>query len=806
MNPEPLYGSTQASPAAAAPVRSSRLESIAFYILIITVILAPLAFLPTPYIVIDAVKTTLIAIGTLVTAILYGALAYKERTLTLPSRGIFWTGAVVVLSIIISSFTSIHLSKSFFGQGFELTTASFTLILFLAGLAVFTAVFRKSERVSVIYLGMTVPFILLAILHAARLLIGPSFISLGVLSGVTSTLVGSWYDLATYALLVAFIAAPALIFLPLSRRIRIIYWVLLVVSFVAAFIINSSLVWTMGALSFLALAITTSIVRGRSGVGGFSSLLKRIAWLPTLLFIISGILAIWGTSIAGPTIEKLNASYTTLSLPWQLTMDVDAGAIKNYPLFGVGPNHFGKAYLAYKPAVINSTYAWNVEFNYAFSLLSTFVATQGIVGSIAWALFLIFLAIGAVRALRRLPSDSHARFAIVSSSFAALFLWAMSAFSVPSHTVWFFTFIVTAISAGSIVTYGIIPPFAIAPRPGQKSRGVLSVVTVALVVVAVLWGVVYVKDSTALAYFGSGVKSLTVSGDPEAADASFARANSLNSSDVYLQARAEAGLSLAGKLASTIRQDAPASTTQATISNISGVINKSIAFSQSAINYDPTNYYNYVSEARVSEFAANIRMDKAYDNVIASYTEAINRNPLNPTLYLNLAQFQASQNKLDDALKTLGIALQVKNNYLDAIFLLSQVTAAQGNLRDAIIAATVATQLNPQSSILFFQLGLLQYNNKDYAAAAKALDTAVKIQPDYANAQYFLGLSYARLNDLQSAIAQFKRLAETNPENQEVAFILTNLQAGKSPFADAKPPVTPTPEKRSSLPIKENKK
>ncbi len=138
--------------------------------------------------------------------------------------------------------------------------------------------------------------------------------------------------------------------------------------------------------------------------------------------------------------------------------------------------------------------------------------------------------------------------------------------------------------------------------------------------------------------------------------------------------------------------------------------------------------------------------------------------------------------------------------------MLSQVTAAQGNLKDAIIAAQVATELNPQQSILFFQLGLLHYNNKDYVAAAKALETALTLQLDYANAQYFLGLSYVRLNNISGAIEQFNKLAQSNPDNQEVAFILSNLRAGRSPFADAKPPVTPTPEKRSSLPIKEKKR
>jgi tetratricopeptide (TPR) repeat protein len=118
----------------------------------------------------------------------------------------------------------------------------------------------------------------------------------------------------------------------------------------------------------------------------------------------------------------------------------------------------------------------------------------------------------------------------------------------------------------------------------------------------------------------------------------------------------------------------------------------------------------------------------------------------------------------------------------------------------------MAISINTQSPLLYFQLGLLQYTDKDYASAAKSLESAVALQPDYANAKYFLGLSYARLGENQKAVEQFKKLAETNPENQEISFILTNLEAGKSPFADAKPPVTPNPEKRSSLPVKEKNK
>lgn len=785
---------------------SSSLESTAFYVLLATVILAPLAFFPTPYIIIDAVKTVLIAVGTIISAILYAIISYKERSVVLPPRSIVWTSVLVVISLAISSYLSINMGKSIFGQGFEINTVSFILVLFLAGLITFIALQRKIERATVLYIGIAVPFIILAIIHGARLLLGPSFMSLGVLSSLTSTLVGTWFDLGLYSIIIAMVSLSAIVFLPLSRLIKFVYWVLLLVGLAVALLVNNSSAWLVAGIVLFGFTIVTSITRSKDIDGGSRSFFKRIAWFPLLLCVIAVLLSWKGTTVVGPTIAKLDVSYNALVLPWQLTLDVDTGVIKDRPLFGVGPNNFSQAYIAYKPIAINSTNVWSAEFSYAFSLFATFIATQGVFGIITWLLFFVFLGILWVRVLRNIPNDSHARFIITSSVSVSVFLWIMAMVSVTSHSILLFMFIMTAIGLSAGVKYSLLSPYTLEPRIGSYSSKLLSVVILLLVVVGVVWGSVYVKDVSALGYFGSGVKALNIDGDPIMADTLFSKAQKLNNSDIYLRARAEAGISQANKLMATVTATTPASTSQAIAVQVVEIINSSIKYAQAAILNDPNNYYNYVSEARVSEIATGIRMEKAYENAVNSYTNAIRANPLNPSLYLNLAQLQASQNKLDDARKTIGAALQVKNNYLEAIFLLSQIEAARGNLADAIIAAKVAVEINSQNPVLLFQLGLLHYNNKEYADAAKSLEATLKIQPEYANAQYFLGLSYVRLNKMDDAITQFINLAKTNPDNQEIAFILENLQSGNSPFADAKPPVTPTPEKRSSLPIKEKKK
>lgn len=783
---------------------SGGLESWAFYVLLATVILAPLAFLPTPYIALDTVKTAVISLGTIISAILYGVLAYQKRSISLPPRGVLWASMAVVASIVLSSAFSVHAGKSFFGQGFELATGSFTLVMFVAALVVFAAIRERIERVTMLYVGMIAAFLGLAVFHVLRVVFGQDFANLNALSSLVGTILGNWFDLAIYAGIVGIIVVSALVLLPLSRRMRIVYYVLLAIALIVAIFVNSAFSWVSLMLVFAASALYLTI-RNYSG-GGVVAFLRSVAWIPLLAAVISGVFFWKGTALVGTTIQKAGLEYTSLSLPWQTSLDIAAGAIKDRPLIGIGPNQFNKAYIAYRPTYINSTVAWNAEFNYAFSLIATTVVAQGIIGVIAWLAFFVFLAILLVRALMKHSTDQYSRFAIISSSFGAAYLWILSLISVPSHAMLYFTYVLTAIAVGSIVNANMATLYSIAPQTGTRLRPIFSTALVAAVAVAIIWAAVDVKNTVALAYLGSGVKALNAANDPLAADAAFRTAQRLNPSDGYLRARVEAGIARSNQLIEQANALPTGTTTQAIIEEINSVVNASAGFAQEAIAYDGSYYYNHISSARVLELASDMKMAGAYDSAVKAYVEAIKLNPYNPTLYLNLAQLQASENKLDDALKSVGAAIQLKNNYLDAIFLLSQITAAQGNLKDAIIAAQVGTEINPQSPVLFFQLGLLQYTNKDYQGAAKSLESAVKLQPDYANAQYFLGLSYARIGDSENAIAQFESLVKTNPDNQEVNLILTNLLAGKSPFADAKPPVTPTPEKRSTLPIKESTK
>lgn len=92
--------------------------------------------------------------------------------------------------------------------------------------------------------------------------------------------------------------------------------------------------------------------------------------------------------------------------------------------------------------------------------------------------------------------------------------------------------------------------------------------------------------------------------------------------------------------------------------------------------------------------------------------------------------------------------------------------------------------LEQNNPVVFFQLGLLLYNQGLNEDAAVSFARAVELDRSYSNAKYFLGLILYKLDETELAIQQFKEIEILNPENQEVKNIINNLSSGRSPFSD----------------------
>ena len=524
--------------------------------------------------------------------------------------------------------------------------------------------------------------------------------------------------------------------------------------------------------------------------------------------MIVSLLCVWQISTITPFLQKtfgIDASETFLS--WQSTLDIATASLKETPILGAGPNRFGVEYLKFKPLGINATGFWNTEFSRGSGFIPGTLITGGILGFLLWILFLSLLVRSGLVALRN-SIDPKMKFMTASTFFIGSFLWIVHIFYVPSHTIFFFTFIFTGLFLASLAALGHLPVKEFGPERGARIRGFAKVASIMTLVACILWIGLYGKKTIALSYFKSGIKALNLPADQgvAVAEKAFQKALKWDESDVYYQALSEVTILKITALAREIEtqsQTGSKTLNPEMVKAVPDLIALAVDYTKKAAAFDPTNYYNYVAQARISEVATSLQIPNAYENAKASYTNALVYNPANPGLYLSLARLEASQKKFDEAFKNIGTALQLKQNYIEAIFFLAQLQVSQGKTEDAITSVQVATQINPENPLLFFQLGLLYYNEKKYPLAATNFSKAVELSPVYANARYFLGLTLARLGRNPEAITQFETVLETNPDSQEVALIISNLKAGKSPFTDTKPPIDNAPEQRGTLPVKD---
>jgi tetratricopeptide (TPR) repeat protein len=615
-----------------------------------------------------------------------------------------------------------------------------------------------------------------------------------VFTSTTSTLLGKWYDLGIYAGLIFLLTFFTLNILNKKGIIKVSMWILFIISAFFLLIINSTMIWSMIAIVLLGYSFYfySNKEGNGAGVGRFFS---RVSIATTILLIISIVLALQG-NIASPLVKSLNLSNFEISLPWQLALDVTTDTIKQKPLFGAGPNRFTSEFLLNKPQILNPSDFWNIEFSTGFGFIPSFIVTQGMVGIVLWILFLLFFVALGAKTLKQ-KYELGKNYPAVSSFFISSFLWLVLIVYNPSHVMLFITFIMTGIFIAIACSEKIVPI--------KNYSKLMIIIASIMIIVSVIWAFVYVKKTVAFAYFQSGISILRTdqAGDIDKIENSFKNALKWDESDIYYQALSELTILKINDLAQKIQAMDQKSVDQEMVKQVGIYIEEAVAYTNKAIEIDPTNYYNHVSLARISEIAFSLKITNAFENAKMAYTNALSLNPYNPALYLNLARLEASNNNLVDAQKYIGTALQLKQNYIEAIFLLSQIQVSQGQIKNAITSVQVATQINPNDPLLFFQLGLLHYNDKNYQGAIDALTKATTLDSQYANAQYFLGLSYARLNKNIEAIDIFEGLAASNPDNEELVFILSNLKANKSPFADVQPPADSKPETRKTLPVKE---
>jgi len=781
------------------PSREPSLERVGTYLLTGLVALLPVLFLPILSAPFQFTKTALALTITLVAFVFFIVARLREGVLGIPYNLVFgalW--AIPVTYLISALFAAPNLSVALLGQRIETETVFFVALMALLTTFIPLMV-RSKQRILSFYVGLLVAFVILVIYQGLRLLAGADFLSFDIFTTSTSNLLGKWNDLGIFfglTAILSLITLEGLRLKPISQSV--LYGVLLLSLFVVA-VVNFQPIWiALGvfALGFFIYSFFRDRLHSTAGeaAGGGMAKQTKISVLAVIVLAVSAVFAIWSGTLGNVLANYFEISHLEARPSWASTADVLKGTYAQNAFLGSGPNTFVNQWVTFKPEPINSTLFWNVDFSSGIGAIPTAFVNTGILGALAWVLFLgALLALGVRALLLRPTGEGFAYYLTLSTFIASVYLWVFMVFYVPNVVIVVLAFLFTGLFLASLRHQGMLKEkrFAFAENP---KLGFVAVLALTVFLILSLVGLYLVGQRyVAAAQFQNAIVTLNMNGDIAAAKASADKALATLEVDTVHQFAAELQIMKLNEVVNSSE-----GSVDERRQKFQDELALAIQHSQRATELRPENYQDWLTLGRVYASVVPLQIQGAYENAKTAYEKALALAPHHPQVYLSLAELEAVKPDTAAAKGYLNQALAKKNNYTAAVFLLAQIQIAEGDLENALRSVESATILAPQNPVVFFQLGLLRYNKQDFAGSAAALEAAVRLNDVYANARYFLGLSYVKLGRTQDAIAQFARIEELNPDNQEVKTILANLRAGKEPFADAN---VEAPEKRSEPPI-----
>lgn len=152
------------------------------------------------------------------------------------------------------------------------------------------------------------------------------------------------------------------------------------------------------------------------------------------------------------------------------------------------------------------------------------------------------------------------------------------------------------------------------------------------------------------------------------------------------------------------------------------------------------------------------------------------------TVYYRLGELHYGRGEYVQAIEALESALMVDRTDADALHLLGQCYQESGDHEKAIEQFNQALRFVPDFEEAYWGLqvsyealgmeaqalyakGMVAFTRKDYAQAAKQLEEAAQLAPDFEQVYLGLGLVYEQLGETDKAITSLHRFLKTNEDS-----------------------------------------
>jgi len=557
------------------------------------------------------------------------------------------------------------------------------------------------------------------------------------------------------------LAAGHLLKKELSVGKSLLYFLVMILSFASLVLLSFNLLWWI-----LLAALVLLLLVGVSFVKEI-----RVGWISVLFvgLILTVVFLAFGTP---KSLQSAVPSEVALGFKssWSVAYHSIVSGIKPF-IIGSGVGTFGYDFSKFRSADFNyDSAAWTLRFNQPYNTLLAILAEGGVVLCLIF-LFIFVFALGHIFQMWYKKARSGVLSAtpfggddvgleillvaitwvVLSGGMTMMFfgsvLWWLW-FALLALTVTGLAFLNDHVIKANVWEVEDTPQYSLA-------FSFTLIVVIAAVVMVGVWGAkLYYAD----VLYARALQSNDLSVAEQKITAAI---NQRGNSDIYNSALAQVYLMQASAEAQKAKPNAQ---------KVSALVANAVNAAKSATDISPASVGIWENLATMYENAA-VLVPGARDWALKSWGTAKDLEPTNPVLWWRLGNNYGLSGKWDDAIKNYEEAVKLKQDYVLAYVGLANAYENKQDLNKAVEAYKTimpAAYTNPDA---LFNFGRLLYNrNKttDRADAEKMWLEAIRIQPNYSNALYSLGLMYENRGDKNTALQYYYKVKDLNPDNADI--------------------------------------
>ncbi len=766
-----MFGRQERAPVGAV------VETVAYWILLVTIVLLP--FVAYTGVVVSSVGTKVAVSGILVLAacVAFAISRISLQELSFPRSILLGAAWLTPLAYLVATLLPAGGSRSVFGSTLSMDTFAFITVGALV-LTLATLLATTQKRALGVYLALLTASLVLAVLETILFFARDTVVALGVALPSIS-LIGGLNDLGVFFGLITVFIVLSLVLLPVSSLMRAILGAALLVASLFLAVVNlTALWWVLGCFSLGTFVYSISVRYLNPDA------VVRVSWASLYVLMLCVFFLAAKDSLTGAPARWLGVGEFDVRPSWQTTASLGRIGLGEHPVLGIGPSSFADLWSRHMPKEINTTAFWQADFLYGVGFIPTSIIATGLLGGVAWLVFLgVFLWLGVRQfVLSRQREDSNVVTYLQFTSFiGALFLWVTSVVEVPSPVLLLVAYLLTGIFIASRTFGQDVARVHLAFRDNPRIGFLVTLACTAGILVCIAGTYGFATRLFADITYERARVALSEGHDIARAEGLVLRAISLAPADAYY--RLASTLTLL-KVRDLVAQNKPQEELREPLQQL---LSQAVDYARAAIVLDSASYQNWLNLGSVYQSIVPLGIDGSIDRSMEAFDKALEFRPDAPTIYLAKATLERARGNAEQARKDVEQAISLRNQYTDAIFLLAQMQLEANDAANAVRSVQAITLFEPQNPVAFFQLGLLEYGLGNFTGAAQSLEKAVALNTYYANARYFLGLAYWRLGNTNAAKEQFEAVRTTNPDNAEVRTIIENLSQGRAPFAVAAP-------------------